>query len=107
MDRNAREDTVTKRHQQLADVAKHDDATVAYVSDDELVEGRARNTFRTLEHADTDVADELSVNAELAYSVIATVDDYDVKVSGHEAQSTRRHQLTVTRTDEEERRHAG
>jgi hypothetical protein len=98
--RNASEVAVAERHQQLAGVAEHDDATIARVSDDELVKGRARNALGTVQHADADVADELSVDAEHAHAVVASLRDCDVTVAVHEAQPIGRPQLTVIATTE-------
>jgi hypothetical protein len=97
MHRNAGDCTAasTESHQQLADVAEQDDATIARVSDDELVIDRTRNAAGTIENADTDVADELSVNAEHTHAAVAKVSDGDVTVARHEAQPPGVHQQAV------------
>jgi hypothetical protein len=79
--RDAAEVVAAPRHQHIADVAEHDNATVVGISDDELVEGRARDTPGTLEHANTDVADELAVDAEHAHATVAPLDDCDATVA--------------------------
>jgi hypothetical protein len=96
--RHSDTEAVTERHQQLADVAEHDDATVAGVSDDELVEGRGRYALGTVKCAGTYVADELGVDAEHAHAVVALVSNSDVTVARREAESVRGVELTVVTT---------
>ncbi len=64
---------------------KRDAAVIT--SDDELVEGRAHDGDQATELPDTDVAHELSVDAEHTHAVVAGVCDCDVTVAAQEAQS--------------------
>jgi hypothetical protein len=80
MHSDASEASIAGRHQQLADDAEHGNATPSIVGDDELVEGGARQAVGTVEHADTDVADELAVNAEHAHAAGDPVGNSDVTV---------------------------
>jgi hypothetical protein len=49
-----------------------------------------------MEHTDTDVADELAVNAEHTHAAVAAVCNSDVTVARQETQLTRVDQLTIT-----------
>jgi hypothetical protein len=87
--------THTRVRQHVAGAAEHAQALDPKVSNDELVEGRRCDSVRTAQQPDTDVADELSVDAEHAHAVVALVSDCDVTVARHEAQSMGSIQLTV------------
>jgi hypothetical protein len=93
---DARDVATTHRHRKLAAGAEHDDAAVSRVSDDELVEGRACDALGMVQHAHAHVAYELAVHAEHAHAAVEAVGDGDAALPGHEAQSSRVHELAFT-----------
>ncbi len=109
---NAHARTIHRRcRDEVTAGTEHSDAAVVTVSDDDLVHCGARNAFGTTQHPYTDVADELSVDAEHAHAVVKAVSDGNVTVVVDEAQSTRaiaahRHRYRKSRSDEAGTRHA-
>ncbi len=73
VDRDAGDAFALQRLQQLAARTEHSDAFVTVVSDDELVEGRARDALGTTDGSDTHVADELALHTEHTHTVVNTL----------------------------------
>jgi hypothetical protein len=81
VNQHASEATLAHRLQRLSTGAEHNNAAVAGVGDDEVVEGRDRDSARPHQHTHTHVADEVAVHAEHAHAVADAVSNCDVKVT--------------------------
>jgi hypothetical protein len=84
-----------QRRRAVAAGTEHDDTVAAPVSDDELVEGRARDADGTVERADTHMADEPAGDTEHAHAVVAVVRNSDVAACRHETESKRHQKLAA------------